>query len=79
MAVFYDPKDERDLGRVKRALDRGGVEYFLRREPTDGIGPMQVLVAEEDFPLAEKLVEEEDRAGEPTLVKLAPRTRHRDH
>ncbi len=78
MAVFYDPKDERDLGRVKRALDRGGVEYFLRREPADSAGPMRVLVAEEDFPLAEKLVGEEDLMGEPTLAKLAPRTRHLD-
>jgi hypothetical protein len=60
MAVFYDPKDERDLGRVKRILDKGGIEYFLRRDPERGIGPMQVLVAEEDFPLAEKLLLEED-------------------
>jgi hypothetical protein len=60
MAVFYDPKDERDLGRVKRILDRGGVEYFLRREPARGIGPMQVHVAEEDFPVAEKLLLEDD-------------------
>ncbi len=79
MAVFYDPKDERDLGRVKRVLDRGGIEYFLRREPTSGIGPMQVLVAEEDFPLAEKLVCEEDLKGDPTLVKLALRTKHVGH
>jgi len=56
MAIFYDPKDERDLGRVKRALDKGGIEYFLRREPATGIGPMQVLVAEEDIPQAEKLL-----------------------
>ena len=56
MSVFYDPKDERDLGRVKRVLDKGGIEYFLRREPERGIGPMQVLVAEEDIPRAEHLL-----------------------
>jgi hypothetical protein len=60
MAVFYDPKDERDLGRVKRILDKGGIEYFLRREPARGIGPMQILVAEEDFPQAEKLLSEDE-------------------
>ena len=60
MALFYDPKDERDLGRVKRILDKGGIEYFLRREPAQGSGPMQILVAEEDFPLAEKLVLEDE-------------------
>lgn len=75
MSIFYDPKDERDLGRVKRVLDKGGIEYFLRPEPTGGIGPMQVLVAEEDFPLAEKLVCEEDSHGDASLEKLASRTR----
>ena len=76
MAVFYDPKDERDLGRVKKALDKGGIEYFLRPESVRGIGPMQVLVAEEDFPMAEKLVSEEDRSGDPSSEKLVLRTRH---
>lgn len=76
MAVFYDPKDERDLGRVKKALDKGGIEYFLRPEPVRGIGPMQVLVAEEDFPMAEKLVCEEDETGDPLTEKLVLRTRH---
>ena len=79
MAVFYDPKDERDLGRVKRALDRGGIEYFLRPEPAGGIGSMQVLVAEEDFPLAERLVCEEDLNGDESLEKLATRTRRNGH
>ena len=64
MAVFYDPKDERDLGRVKRILDKGGIEYFLRREPERGIGPMQVLVAEEDFPFAEKLLSDDESKKE---------------
>ena len=60
MAVFYDPKDDLDLARVKAALDKGGIEYFLRREPTAGIGPMQVHVAEEDIPKAEKLLRKEE-------------------
>jgi hypothetical protein len=65
MALFYDPKDERDLARVKAILDKGGIEYFLRREPELGIGSMQVLVAEEDIPLAEKLLRREDLKKEP--------------
>jgi len=65
MALFYDPKDERDLARVKAILDKAGIEYFLRREPTAGIGPMQVNVAEEDIPLAEKLLRKEELKKEP--------------
>jgi hypothetical protein len=68
MAVFYDPKDERDLGRVKRVLDRGGIEYFLRREPVRGIGPMQVLVAEEDIPRAEQLLWQDTVKFEPLFT-----------
>lgn len=56
MALFYDPRDEADLARVEAVLKRGGIEYFLRREPEQGIGPMQVHVAEEDVPAAEELV-----------------------
>lgn len=55
---FYDPKDEADLGKVESALKTGGIEYFLRREPEKGIGPMQVHVAEEDVPRAEELLRE---------------------
>ena len=55
MARFYDPKDEADLARVEAILHRGGIEYFLRRE-TEGIGPVQVHVVEEDLPRAEKLL-----------------------
>ena len=65
MALFYDPKDERDLARVKAILDRAGIEYFLRREPVAGIGPMQVHVAEEDIPHAEKLLRREELKKEP--------------
>ncbi len=65
MALFYDPKDERDLARIKGILDKGGIEYFLRREPVLGIGTMQVHVAEEDIPRAEKLLRKEELKKEP--------------
>lgn len=57
MVRFYDPKDEADLARVEAILKRGGIGYFLRREPVAGIGPQQVFVAEEDLPCAEELVQ----------------------
>jgi len=56
MAFFYDPRDEDDLSRVESILKKGGIEYFLRREPVRGIGPLQVHVAEEDLPMAEDLM-----------------------
>ncbi len=56
MTRFYDPKDDKDLARVEAVLQKGGIEYFLRREPEAGIGPLQVHVAEEDVPKAEKLL-----------------------
>ena len=65
MARFYDPKDDRDLARVKMVLDKAGIEYFLRRESVLGIGTMQVHVAEEDIPLAEKLLRKEELKKEP--------------
>jgi hypothetical protein len=66
MTLFYDPKDERDLFRVKTILDKAGIEYSLRHEPVAGIGPMQVLVAEEDIPLAEELLLKEELKKEPS-------------
>jgi hypothetical protein len=56
MTLFYDPKDERDLARVENILQGAGIEYFLRPEPINGIGPFQVHVAEEDVPRAEELL-----------------------
>ncbi len=56
MVRFYDPMDAADLARVEVMLKKGGIEYFLRREPEAGIGPMQVFVAEEDLPTAEELL-----------------------
>ena len=65
MAFFYDPKDEADLARIELILKHGGIEYFLRREPEAGLGPLQVHVAEEDFPHAEKLLRREELKKEP--------------
>lgn len=56
MVLFYEPKNEKDLARVEEILHRGGIEYFLRREPRPEIGPQQIHVAEEDFPEAEALL-----------------------
>jgi len=60
MVKFYDPKDESDLARVEAVLKEWGIEYFLISEPEAGIGSLQVHVAEEDVPLAEKLLLKED-------------------
>jgi hypothetical protein len=56
MALFYDPVDEADLYRVEAVLSENGIEYFLRREPVQGIGPSQIHVAEEDIPRAEEIL-----------------------
>jgi len=61
MTRFYDPADARDLARVEAVLKAGGIEYFLRREPEAGIGPMQVHVAEEDLPRADELLRRQAR------------------
>ena len=65
MVKFYDPRDAADLARVEAILREGGIEYFLNREPDAGIGPMQVHVAEEDIPHAEKLLRKEELKKEP--------------
>lgn len=57
MVFFYEPKDETELTRVERILREAGIEYFLRPEPEQGLGPMRIFVAEEDVPLALELVE----------------------
>lgn len=60
MARFYDPKNDRELSRVEAILRHGGIEYFLRNETVRGLGSMQVHVAEEDLPQAEKLLRKEE-------------------
>ena len=56
MVRFYDPKDEAEQVRVERVLRKGGVEYFLLRSGEPGIGPLEIMVAEEDIPTAEELL-----------------------
>lgn len=60
MVRFYDPRDEADLARVEGILKKNAIEYFLCREPVDGIGPQQIQVAEEDLPQAEELLRQAD-------------------
>jgi hypothetical protein len=57
MVRFYDPKNEEDQARVEKILQKAGIEYSLLREPKKGIGPFQILVAEEDIPQAEELLQ----------------------
>ncbi len=64
MVRFYDPSDENDLARVEQVLKKGGIEYFLHREPEKAIGPHQIHVAEEDLPKAEELLLEAERQSE---------------
>lgn len=61
MVRFYDPRDDADLARVEKVLKSGGIEYFLRSESPEGIGPLQIHVAEEDMPRAEELLLQEGR------------------
>lgn len=61
MVKFYDPSNEADLLRVERILSRAGVEYTLGSAPTTGNGPLQLNVAEEDLPTAERLIQEVGR------------------
>jgi len=56
MTLFYDPADKEDQLWVEKILREGGVEYFLVKEPEEELGPSQVHVAEEDEPLAKKLL-----------------------
>lgn len=55
MVSFYDPRNLADQNRVENLLRKDGVEYFTRLEPEPGIGPLQILVAEEDLPRAEEI------------------------
>ncbi len=55
MVSFYDPKNRADQHNVEQILKMSGIEYFTRRESVPGIGPAQILVAEEDLPQAEEL------------------------
>ncbi|MBI2353773.1 MAG: hypothetical protein HYV06_01880 [Deltaproteobacteria bacterium] len=54
MVSFYDPMNKSDLARVELILKNEGIGYFMRRETEKGIGPLQILVSEEDVPRAEE-------------------------
>ena len=60
MTRFYDPKDETDLERVEKILRKGGVEYFLRDNKSDGF-MKEIHVAEEDVLWAEELLQQTHR------------------
>jgi hypothetical protein len=59
MLQFYDPINKVDQLRVEEVLRRGGIEYFLKDEPKPGLDSSQILVAEEDVALAERLLTRE--------------------
>ena len=61
LILFADGSEELEAVTVVNLLRRGGIEYALRREPVQGLGPMQVHVAEEDVPRAEELLLREQR------------------
>ncbi len=63
MVKFYDPANEVVLNQVMDILEKGGIEFFLRREPEDGLGPQQIHLAEEDVATAEELVRTAEREG----------------
>ncbi len=54
MVSLYDPRNSTDQNRVEQILATKGINYSTRREPVRGIGPAQILVAEEDLPFAEE-------------------------
>lgn len=56
MVSFYDPMNRDDQRNVEQILRLKGIEYFTRLETEQGIGPSQILVAEEDLPRAEELL-----------------------
>ncbi|MDY6848157.1 MAG: DUF2007 domain-containing protein [Thermodesulfobacteriota bacterium] len=59
MIQFYDPGDAAEQAEVESLLRQNGVEYFLKS--SNGDGPSEILVAEEDVPQAQKLIDEMNR------------------
>ncbi|MGE4344286.1 MAG: DUF2007 domain-containing protein [Geoalkalibacter sp.] len=55
MIQFYDPGDAAEQAEVESLLRQNGVEYFLKS--SNGDGPSEILVAEEDVPQAQKLID----------------------
>lgn len=56
MVRFYDPKDEAEQAVVEQILNTEGIEYFLVDQNEAGLGPKQIMVAEEDVPRAKELL-----------------------
>jgi hypothetical protein len=56
MVRFYDPIDRADQQHVEQVLLRGGIAYYLRAEEASMLDSCQILIAEEDFAEAEKLL-----------------------
>lgn len=56
MVRFYDPKDEAEQAAVEQILNTEGIEYFLVDQNEAGLGPKQIMVAEEDMPRAKELL-----------------------
>ena len=59
MIQSYDPGDAAEQAEVESLLRQNGVEYFLKS--SNGDGPSEILVAEEDVPQAQKLIDEMNR------------------
>jgi hypothetical protein len=59
MVQFYDPGDAAEQAEIESLLRQNGIEYFLKSK--DGDGPSEILVAEEDLPQAQKLIDEMNR------------------
>ncbi len=59
MIQFYDPGDAAEQAEVESLLRQNGIEYFLKSNNADG--PSEILVAEEDVPQAQKLIDEMNR------------------
>ncbi|WP_305044376.1 putative signal transducing protein [Geoalkalibacter sp.] len=62
MVRFYDASNAEEQERVEMLLRGAGIEYFLR-EVSGGMGPAEILLAEEDLPRAEEILA---RAGRPS-------------
>jgi len=52
MVRFYDSKNETDQSRVEALLRSRGIEYSVTLKVKGG----EILVAEEDLPIAEELL-----------------------
>lgn len=57
MVRFYDPIDRADQERIEQLLHDGGIKYYMRLAPEAALQTCQIMVAEEDVPKAEELLE----------------------